>query len=114
MELSEYREASASRQSAGGALQGGGTMTTTPKTTPVDPCRAERNIADRAEKAVELTESKLEGDPSSNEKRRLQALLEQQQLTLRAARKKLSVCEAAHPGANPSAKKAAPKKKKPY
>jgi hypothetical protein len=80
--------------------------------TPVDPCRAERNVADRAQKAVDLTESKLEGDPPADEKRRLEKLLKQQRLTLGTAQKALSACERAHPATKRSTKKAAPKKKK--
>jgi hypothetical protein len=91
-------------------------MSTTPKRTPVDPCRAERNVADRAQKAVDLTESKLEADPPTPEKHRLEKLLAQQRRTLATARTKLSACERAHPPKKSSRKaapkKAAPKKKK--
>jgi hypothetical protein len=87
-------------------------MSTTPRKAAVDPCRAERNAADRAQNAVELTESKLKGELPAGEKRRLEKLLAQQRLTLGTARRALSTCERAHPGKKRSAKKAAPKKKK--
>jgi hypothetical protein len=87
-------------------------MSTTPRTMPVDPCRAQRNAADRAQKAVDLTESKLEGELPAGEKRRLEKLLVQQRRTLGTAQRALSTCERAHPAKKRSAKKAAPKKKK--
>ena len=85
-------------------------MSTTPRTTTVDPCRAQRNAVDKAQKAVDQTESKLEADPPASQKHRLEKLLEQQKNTLKTARKALSVCERAHP--QPKKKKAAAKKKK--
>ena len=85
-------------------------MSTRPKAK-IDPCRAQRIAVDRGQKAVDLTESKLEADPPTDVKRRLEKLLEQQRKTLAAARKALSVCERLHPPTRSTKRKAAPKKK---
>ena len=86
-------------------------MSTTPRTTKVDPCQAQRNAADRAQKAVNLTESKLEADPSTVEKRRLEKLLAQQTKTLANANRLLIVCERTHSKPGRKTKTAAKKKK---